>query len=198
MSPEQTLARAIFDSAASLLAIVPADVARELRHLLTQPPPGAAVAITPAAVAAVRHHLPRMLATAFPAPLTPIGPALAGCWDRLDWHYHYPERPELAAGIAFAELVGPNAPLRAADIRVGFTFMAPAVFYPLHDHPAVELYIVLSGRAQWTRLAATTWQDPGAAILHASLEPHAMETAAEPLLALYLWSGEIAAPARYL
>ena len=198
MTPEEDLARAIFDSATALMPIAAPEVAVELRHLLAQsslPPP---VPVTAHAAASIRHHMPAILASSWPAPLAGIVPAFSACWQRLDWHYHYPDRADLAANIGFAELIGPAAPLWSDAIRVGFTFMAPDIFYPLHDHPAVELYLVLSGHAQWTRGPTTTCQDPGMAVLHASMEPHAMETAAEPLLALYVWTGEIASPARYL
>jgi hypothetical protein len=198
LTPEADLARAIFDAAAALMPNAGPEVAAELRHLLAQgslSPPRPVIAH---AAASIRHHMPAMLASSWPAPLAGIAPALAACWQLLDWHYHYPDRADLAANIGFAELIGPAAPLWSDRIRVGFTFMAPDIFYPLHDHPAVELYLVLSGHAQWTNGPTTTWRDPGMAVLHASLAPHAMQTAAEPLLALYVWTGEIASPARYL
>jgi mannose-6-phosphate isomerase-like protein (cupin superfamily) len=68
--------------------------------------------------------------------------------------------------------------------------LGPAAHYPSHAHRAEELYLVLSGTADWQRgdepFAA---RRPGAVIIHASSEPHAMQTAQEPLLALYLWRG---------
>jgi hypothetical protein len=53
---------------------------------------------------------------------------------------------------------------------------------------AEELYVPISGEAQWRRGDAT-WreQPPGALIYHASGESHAMRTRQAPLLALYLW-----------
>ncbi len=198
MTPEEDLALAIFDAANALMGNAAPEAAKELRHLLGFRPLPQPVPVTAHATASIQHHMPAVLAASWPAPLTAIASALSACWQRLDWHYHYPERPGLAANIGFAELIGPAGPLRSDKIRVGFTFMAPGIFYPLHDHPAVELYVVLSGQAQWTRGTVTTGQAPGTAILHASMEPHAMETAIEPLLALYLWTGEIESPARYL
>ena len=198
MTPEEDLARAIFDAAIALLGNAEPEVAAELHHLLACRALPHPVPVTAHAAASIQHHMPAVLAASWPAPLTGIASALSACWQLLDWHYHYPERRDLAANIGFAELIGPAGPLRSDKIRVGFTFMAPGIFYPLHDHPAVELYFVLSGRAQWTRGTITAGQDPGTTILHASMEPHAMETATEPLLALYLWTGESTSPARYL
>jgi hypothetical protein len=46
----------------------------------------------------------------------------------------------------------------------------------------------LSGTAEWQQGDAG-WQErtPGTVIHHASEEPHAMRSGAQPLLALYLW-----------
>jgi hypothetical protein len=198
LTPEEHLACTIFDAAAALVDTAEREVAVELRHLLAERVLPLPMPVTAHAAASVRHHMPGIVTSSWPAPLAAIAPALATCWDRLDWHYHYPARPDLAENIGFAELIGPAAPLLSDKIRVGFTFMAPDIFYPPHGHPAVELYLVLSRHARWTRETVTTCQAPGASILHASLEPHAMETTIEPLLALYLWTGEITSPARYL
>ena len=134
-----------------------------------------------------------------------IAAALAALPTPLQWHYHYAPRPgspshtaDLADRIGFAELIGPRAPLTAPDSRVGFTLMAPATFYPLHAHPAIELYMVISGHAQWTTPEAEQIVPPGDFVLHRTNQPHAMRTFAEPLLALYGWRGDIDTPAFYL
>lgn len=58
----------------------------------------------------------------------------------------------------------------------------------MHRHVAEEIYIPISGAASW-RSGDSDWsvRREGEIILHESLVPHAMRTAAEPLLALYLW-----------
>jgi hypothetical protein len=68
--------------------------------------------------------------------------------------------------------------------------MAPRTLYPNHFHSAVELYLVLGGRAEW-RCGAEPWarRPPGAFILHPSRIGHAMRTLDEPLLALFAWHG---------
>jgi mannose-6-phosphate isomerase-like protein (cupin superfamily) len=67
----------------------------------------------------------------------------------------------------------------------------------MHAHPARELYLVLSGRALWTAGTLSTQQNPGAFVFHPSGVAHAMQTAAEPLLALYSWRGDIMTPPYY-
>jgi len=134
-------------------------------------------------------------------PACGIAASLAALSRPLPWRYGYPPRPDLAdlaERIAFAELIGPRAPLAAPDCRVGFTLVAPETFYPLHAHPAIELYLVISGRAQWTTPQAARMVPPGDFVLHSANQPHAMRTFSEPLLALYGWRGDIDTPASYL
>ncbi len=150
-----------------------------------------------------------ILAPAIAAGLThaaaSIAAALAALPGPLPWRYSYPPRPgapaddtDLAERISFAELIGPRAPLAAPGCRAGFTLMAPETFYPLHAHPAVELYLVISGHAQWSTPDAERIVPPGEYVLHRTLQPHAMRTFTEPLLALYGWSGDLDTPAFYL
>jgi hypothetical protein len=130
-----------------------------------------------------------------------IAEALATLSGQLPWRYSYPARPgaaDLGDRIAFAELIGPRAPLTVPGCRAGFTLMAPETFYPLHAHPAIELYLVISGHAQWTTPEAERIVPPGAFVLHRSGQPHAMCTFAAPLLALYGWRGDLDTPAFYL
>jgi hypothetical protein len=127
--------------------------------------------------------------------------ALPAVRKALPWVYHYEERAgeeSLATRIAFAELIGPDGPMSAADARIGFTLMAPHTFYPLHAHPAVELYWVMSGHADWITAGPAHVAAPGRFVLHQSNQPHAMRTREEPLLALWGWSGDIDTPAFYL
>jgi hypothetical protein len=134
-----------------------------------------------------------------------IAAALAALSGPLPWRYSYPPRPgdtsdapDLAERIAFAEVIGPRAPLAALGCRAGFTLMAPETFYPLHAHPAVELYLVISGHAQWITPDAKRIVPPGEFVLHQASQPHAMRTTAEPLLAMYGWRGDLDTPAYYL
>jgi mannose-6-phosphate isomerase-like protein (cupin superfamily) len=133
--------------------------------------------------------------------IAPIAEALANLSAPLPWHYHYATRPgedDLAGRIAFAELIGPDAPLDAPACRIGFTLMAPGTFYPLHAHPAIELYLVIAGNAQWTTPESDRIVPPGDFVLHRSNQPHAMRTHTEPLLALYGWRGDLETSAYYI
>ena len=68
--------------------------------------------------------------------------------------------------------------------------LAPGLTYPLHAHQAEELYLPLSGVAEWQMDDADfAWVQPGQVIHHAPWVPHAMRCGAEPMAALYLWRG---------
>ncbi|TDQ77621.1 dimethlysulfoniopropionate lyase [Dongia mobilis] len=119
----------------------------------------------------------------------------------LPWHYNYPAHDgdqDLGANIAFAEFAGPMGPLQTAHARLGFTLIGPDTFYPMHAHPAVELYLVVSGHATWQVPGEARVVPPGGFVLHRSGQPHAMQTHSEPLLAVYAWQGDLDAPSVYL
>jgi quercetin dioxygenase-like cupin family protein len=120
----------------------------------------------------------------------------------LPWRYSYAERPDapgLAEKVAFAEVVGPEAPYLSQQLCFGLTLIAPGSFYPPHRHPAVELYFVAAGTADWTADEITCTQAPGSFVLHPSQVIHAMQTTGSPLLAIYTWSGEdIVSPSIYV
>ena len=75
--------------------------------------------------------------------------------------------------------------------------LGPGTHYPLHRHPAIELYVTLSGDGQWWRDAGP-WRSepPDRVIHHPSLVPHAMRAGTRPLLAAYVWQGDLGQHAR--
>jgi len=115
----------------------------------------------------------------------------------MPWHYSYGDKDGLAERVAFADLVGPAGPYVSERLRLGLTLVAADTLYKMHAHPARELYFIVSGHAAWTAGANTQWPGPGAFVLHPPNVPHAMQTAGESLLALYVWRGEIYSPPFY-
>jgi anti-sigma factor ChrR (cupin superfamily) len=104
----------------------------------------------------------------------------------------HPQWPDLASRVAFAQIVGRRGLADDDSVHLGLTLMAPRTHYPLHAHPAIELYLVLAGAADW-RVGGAPFvrQAPGAFVLHVSGIGHAMRTDAEPMLALYFWRGDL-------
>ncbi len=158
----------------------------------TPPTPRSANAASAAHSLAVLGWLPVMAAARhdFAGPLID---ALCRAAPSLEWRQTY-SRDEIGAeflrSYGYTEILGPTTAWRSDRLRCGFLLLGPGTHYPRHHHEAEELYVVLSGTAAWTQGDAP-WRDrpPGTVIHHASGEPHAMRTAAEPLLALYVWHG---------
>jgi hypothetical protein len=119
--------------------------------------------------------------------------AVRGVAFHLPWRYSYAKRIDalgLEDNMAFAEIIGPDAPYVSERVCLGLTLIGPNTFYPPHRHPAIELYYVVAGEATWTANGASRRNSSSAFILHRSQVVHAMQTHQEPLLAVYTWSGE--------
>ena len=50
---------------------------------------------------------------------------------------------------SFVEIIGPSGLLICPNIRVGFLLLGKDVFYPSHNHEALELYNIISGSSLW-------------------------------------------------
>jgi len=167
---------------------------RELRHVLREldlaTPGGATVQGSGHSV--IRHLEPALARR--PGQLTDVIDAFRPFFAGLPWRYSYASRadaPGLELNMGWAELVGPVAPFRSDTVCLGFTLIGPRINYPLHWHPAVEVYLVINGTAIWTAGQQSARRAPGEYILHPSKVLHAMRTEEEPLLAVYTWSGDV-------
>jgi quercetin dioxygenase-like cupin family protein len=161
---------------------------------------GGVGAIKGTATPASQRYLAPSLAAGAAGPAAALAAAIGRASGSLHWYYGYKPvegQPDLPNRIAFCEFVGPTSPVHSDTMRLGLTLIGPGTHYPVHAHPAVELYYVIAGTARWITPTTDALQPPGAYILHRASEPHAMETQAEPLLSLYAWSGEILASSVY-
>src|SRR5579863_5366175 len=123
----------------------------------------------------------------------PVAPLLKACAPRIPWTVGDFKMPASFAGrSAYVEIVGPEGLAQREDLRFGLYVQTPDSFYPPHNHAAEELYYVLSGTARWQKADGEfRAMAPGTLIRHASWERHAMRTAAEPLLAMWSWTGDL-------
>jgi quercetin dioxygenase-like cupin family protein len=154
----------------------------------------------------VCRHWPTARAEAALGPVAEIGRALATLGPSLHWaqnpnYRRQPPHPAFLHGYGYAVLAGPAAGppplLRAERLALGVLILAPCTLYPLHHHPAIEQYVVLSGDGEWWRGPGPWRRHPAGAVVHHSPHvPHAMRAGPRPLLALYLWRGELATHAR--
>ena len=97
---------------------------------------------------------------------------------------------------AYTELLGPFGLIHHGSVSAGLLYLAPQTFYPPHAHPAEEVYHLISGRSVWQQGGQPSRDCvSGARIHHASGVAHCMRSGEEPLLALYLWRGDLQSPA---
>lgn len=93
-------------------------------------------------------------------------------------------------GHANATIVGPAGIEPRSDAVIGVSLVAPNVWYPEHNHPPEEIYVVMS-EGDWYR-EEKGWYTPGmgAVVYHQPWVTHAMRSSGKPLLAVWcLWTG---------
>ncbi len=144
------------------------------------------------------HPLPVLswLAEAVKATGTDIASVanmLAVAANHLAWGQTYSSDDIGAAFLeryGWTELIGQRGPVASKRIACGFLLLGPDIEYPPHRHEAEEIYVPLTGGTLWMR-GGEGWvrRSPSSPIYHPAWTPHAMRTAATPLLALYLWRG---------
>jgi hypothetical protein len=131
--------------------------------------------------------------------LRALGPSLS--WTQNPNYRRQPPGPAFLENYGYAVIAGPadGPPGLALDQRlaVGVLLLGPGTLYPLHEHPAVEIYCPLTLDAEWW-LGDGPWRSepPTAIIYHAPGVRHAMRAGLSPLLAVYIWRGDLATHAR--
>jgi Dimethlysulfonioproprionate lyase len=131
--------------------------------------------------------------------------SLAALSPRLTWtqnpnYRRTPPSPDFLDNYGYAVLAGPvdgpPALARHDSLAFGLLLLGPRTHYPRHHHPASEVYIPLNPAEWWRGEGPWREEAPGAVIYHAPDVPHATHAGQTPLLALYLWRGELATHAR--
>lgn len=93
---------------------------------------------------------------------------------------------------AYAELIGPTGPMISDQCRFGFYLQAPNCLYPAHSHAAEEFYYILSGSAEWRLDEDEIFMPPVPDLIHhLPWQKHEMRTGHAPLLAMWIWTGDI-------
>jgi hypothetical protein len=153
---------------------------------------------------AVLRHLERALPVNRPAGagMDALVGALSALAPHLRWTQtaSYVRDPPSAAFLdryAHATLAGPpdgrpSSRDVAGQAAVGVVMLGPAVEYPPHRHPAEEIYLPL-GPAGWVHDHHRDYRtEPAGCLLHHTpWQAHGMLTGDQPLLALYVWTGDV-------
>lgn len=153
------------------------------------PPEGPSRAIRPATLPVLKYSA--VLAAEAPAWARSVTDELFRISSRLLWTQSYPASrvgAQFLDNYGWTEIAGLKGPIPSGHVAVGFLMLGPATSYPRHRHEAEEIYVPLAGTAMWQGGSGAWREEPsGAVVVHESNEPHAMRTANDPLLALYLW-----------
>ena len=127
--------------------------------------------------------------------LRALGPSLS--WAQNPNYRRHPPGPTFLDNYGYAVIVGPAdgppAIAVAPRLALGVLLLGPGAHYPRHEHPAIEIYYTLTSEGEWWKGAGPWRREPLAtAIYHAPNMPHATRAGSSPLLALYLWMGDLA------
>ena len=93
--------------------------------------------------------------------------------------------------FACYEIIGRDAPFASNKMRSFVVYQPPGVYYPWHQHPAEEIYVVLAGKAKFSLEKSTSRiLNPGDHAFLPSNQPHALETLSHPVMAYVVWRNE--------
>ncbi len=104
--------------------------------------------------------------------------------------------PDLQDGMSAGRIAGPGALIESDKVLAGFFLLAPHVYYPKHDHEALEIYQALSGSTAVTHGidGTPTHLERGGLSYQAEHVVHDLRVDDEPALLLYLWTGNLGVP----
>ena len=98
----------------------------------------------------------------------------------------------LHAHFGSFEVVGRDTVLGAEGMRSFLVYQAPGFHYPMHHHPAEEIYLVLAGWGEFHLQGQPSRRlEAGETALHPENAPHALTTHDAPLVAYVVWKGDV-------
>ncbi len=128
--------------------------------------------------------------------LSELAHEVDGHWETVDWYrnpnyIHDESLGRFRTWYGYNLYVGSFGMIKKRDIAVGMLLISPDCLYPAHNHLAAEIYVPISGRAEWwTEESDWQIQEPGTPIYHRPWLKHGTRTLDEPLLALFGWLGD--------
>ena len=134
-----------------------------------------------------------------PPSLAALVQGVIAAEDQFQWGQTYTE-PRVSAQFlktyGWAEFAGRKGPVASDAVAIGVLLLGPNTLYPAHNHPAEEYYLPLAGVADWYR-EGEGWRTraPEELIHHTPYVAHGVRTRSQPILAAYLWLGQLDHPA---
>ena len=113
--------------------------------------------------------------------------------QRLRWEQSYRKQDGLVPeamldAYGFAEIIGLRGPFVSARIRAGIAIWGAQIDYPQHQHQAEEIYVLLTGSAEFSFDNSTTQtQRAGDVVFVESNRRHGFHSGDESLVVFYLW-----------
>ncbi len=191
MKTPSSLLQTFLDNLAPML---PADFAGPVRAIDTT---RVRTSEAPSAELPVRRFWPSLMAKGgkLVEPLAALAPHFR--WTQNPNYVAAPPDPNFLQNYGYVVLAGPAGLVESAELALGFLMLGPGAHYPTHRHPAVEVYVVAAGSAEW-RKGEGDWhiKPPGSVIRHETMIAHATRTLSQPLLAIYIWQGDLKTHAR--
>ena len=148
-----------------------------------------ALTARPPAALPVTAHLDRAFDIAERDGLRGLARALSRVAPLLTWEYGYARVPKaLERKYAYCEILGPQGPVEAETLILGFVLFAPNTTYPQHSHKEIEeSYISVAGA--WSENDNAVYA-PGSLILNVPEHEHRITTGQQdPCLLAYAWLG---------
>ncbi len=95
---------------------------------------------------------------------------------------------DMLQGYGFAEVIGKLGPFISTKVRSGIGVWGPNIDYPVHQHAAEEVYIVLGGRADFMLEGEPYVTRSAGDVVHVrSMRRHGFRTTDQPLAVFYIW-----------
>ena len=140
----------------------------------------------------VLQYLSR-LTSMVPSDYRPVLNALVDVQSGLYFGQTYSESDfgaDFLRQYGWVKLLGPDAYWHSDQISSGFLILGDNNTYPQHWHEAEEIYLPISGNAEWyCERGGWQIQPAGKLIHHASGIKHGTRTTGVAMIALYLWRG---------
>lgn len=122
----------------------------------------------------------------------PLADAISASAGLASWKRTYTEEEvgaDFLSRYGYYELFGPTGHYHTTALRGYIGYWGNGLHYDWHSHEAEELYLCLSGEAEFHRSDNSLMVRPGETRAHESWQSHAMTTYDQPILTLVLWRG---------